>query len=320
MGPRLLILGHHYQQDEVIQLSDLQGDSYQLSQMASASASAGRLRFAAFTSWPRRPTSSRTARETGGARRRARHRRAARHGRRLFDGRHGRHHAGARLLGGTRRVHRHRGHHAGHLHQQRGEPQSLLRQAWRHRLYVEQRRGVLEWAFKRKSRVSSSPINTSAATRPRRWASRWTRCASGTRTSRNGAAIRSSNLNGARFSSGKVIAVSTRCSDPSTSINSARSIPTSRFWSIRMRDGSLRQERCEGEHEQDHPNRRAISARDQVGDRDGVALGQSFEEAAPEQEIHFLSPVVCMCATMYRIDLAHLCWSLEHLAAGKRST
>ncbi len=24
----------------------------------------------------------------------------------------------------------------------------------------------------------------------------------------------------------------------------------------------------------------------------------------PEQEIHFLSPVVCMCATMYRIDLA----------------
>ncbi|MCA9262529.1 MAG: quinolinate synthase NadA, partial [Planctomycetales bacterium] len=37
----------------------------------------------------------------------------------------------------------------------------------------------------------------------------------------------------------------------------------------------------------------------------------------PEQEIHFLSPVVCMCATMYRIDLAHLCWSLENLAHGQ---
>jgi quinolinate synthase len=36
----------------------------------------------------------------------------------------------------------------------------------------------------------------------------------------------------------------------------------------------------------------------------------------PEQEIHFLSPLVCMCATMYRIDLAHLCWALENLAAG----
>jgi quinolinate synthase len=23
-----------------------------------------------------------------------------------------------------------------------------------------------------------------------------------------------------------------------------------------------------------------------------------------------------MCATMYRIDLAHLCWSLENIAAG----
>ncbi|OHB81982.1 MAG: quinolinate synthetase [Planctomycetes bacterium RBG_16_64_10] len=36
----------------------------------------------------------------------------------------------------------------------------------------------------------------------------------------------------------------------------------------------------------------------------------------PEQDIYFLSPLVCMCATMYRIDLAHLCWSLENLAAG----
>jgi quinolinate synthase len=36
-GPRLLILGHHYQQDEVIAHSDLRGDSYQLSQLAAAS-------------------------------------------------------------------------------------------------------------------------------------------------------------------------------------------------------------------------------------------------------------------------------------------
>src|SRR5919108_3385375 len=36
-GPRLLILGHHYQQDEVIALSDLRGDSYGLSQHAAES-------------------------------------------------------------------------------------------------------------------------------------------------------------------------------------------------------------------------------------------------------------------------------------------
>ena len=46
-------------------------------------------------------------------------------------------------------------------------------------------------------------------------------------------------------------------------------------------------------------------------------LVKRLEQRHPEQAIRFLSPVVCMCATMYRIDLAHLCWSLEHLEAGK---
>jgi quinolinate synthase len=36
----------------------------------------------------------------------------------------------------------------------------------------------------------------------------------------------------------------------------------------------------------------------------------------PEQEIHLLSAVACMCSTMYRINLAHLCWAVENLAAG----
>ena len=46
-------------------------------------------------------------------------------------------------------------------------------------------------------------------------------------------------------------------------------------------------------------------------------LVKRLEQQHPEQTIRFLSPVVCMCATMYRIDLAHLCWSLEHLERGK---
>ncbi len=36
----------------------------------------------------------------------------------------------------------------------------------------------------------------------------------------------------------------------------------------------------------------------------------------PDKSIHFLSPMVCMCATMYRIDLPHLAWCLENLARG----
>ena len=45
-------------------------------------------------------------------------------------------------------------------------------------------------------------------------------------------------------------------------------------------------------------------------------LVNRLKQEHPDQEIHFLSPVICMCATMYRIDLAHLCWSLENLQAG----
>jgi quinolinate synthase len=46
-------------------------------------------------------------------------------------------------------------------------------------------------------------------------------------------------------------------------------------------------------------------------------LVKRLEKNHPEQTIRFLSPTVCMCATMYRIDLAHLCWSLEHMERGK---
>ena len=36
----------------------------------------------------------------------------------------------------------------------------------------------------------------------------------------------------------------------------------------------------------------------------------------PDKSIHFLSPMVCMCATMYRIDPPHLAWCLENLRRG----
>jgi quinolinate synthase len=36
----------------------------------------------------------------------------------------------------------------------------------------------------------------------------------------------------------------------------------------------------------------------------------------PDKCIHFLSPMVCMCATMFRIDMPHLAWCLENLGRG----
>ncbi|MDB5302034.1 MAG: Quinolinate synthetase [Phycisphaerales bacterium] len=37
----------------------------------------------------------------------------------------------------------------------------------------------------------------------------------------------------------------------------------------------------------------------------------------PEQQIIVLSECQCLCTTMYRIDLPHLCWTLENLVQGK---
>ena len=40
LGRRLVILGHHYQRDDVIQFADFRGDSFKLSQQAAARAEA----------------------------------------------------------------------------------------------------------------------------------------------------------------------------------------------------------------------------------------------------------------------------------------
>ena len=42
LGSRALILGHHYQRDEVIQWADITGDSFKLAQAAAASPKIGR--------------------------------------------------------------------------------------------------------------------------------------------------------------------------------------------------------------------------------------------------------------------------------------
>jgi quinolinate synthase len=57
LGDRLVILGHHYQRDEVIRFADLIGDSLRLSQHCASRPEADFIVSAACTSWPRAPTS-----------------------------------------------------------------------------------------------------------------------------------------------------------------------------------------------------------------------------------------------------------------------
>ena len=47
-----------------------------------------------------------------------------------------------------------------------------------------------------------------------------------------------------------------------------------------------------------------------------VHLVNRLRDTFPDREVHFLSPTVCMCSTMYRIDPEHLLWALENLREG----
>ena len=41
------------------------------------------------------------------------------------------------------------------------------------------------------------------------------------------------------------------------------------------------------------------------------------ESQADGKSVHYMAPIICMCSTMFRIDPPHLLWTLENLVAGK---
>lgn len=45
-------------------------------------------------------------------------------------------------------------------------------------------------------------------------------------------------------------------------------------------------------------------------------LVNRLKREQPDKKIFFLSSTICQCATMFRIDAAHLCWAMENLAEG----
>jgi quinolinate synthase len=87
-----------------------------------------------------------------------------------------------------------------------------------------------------------------------------------------------------------------------------------------------------------HPEcaRETVVLADEVGSTDhiirvveaapaGVALGvateihlvQRLANEHPDKTVVSLDPLICPCATMFRIDAAHLCWVLEELVEGR---
>ncbi|HET8580506.1 MAG TPA: quinolinate synthase NadA [Nitrospiraceae bacterium] len=45
-------------------------------------------------------------------------------------------------------------------------------------------------------------------------------------------------------------------------------------------------------------------------------LVNRLKREQPDKRVYFLSSTVCQCATMFRIDAPHLCWAMENLAEG----
>jgi quinolinate synthase len=66
-----------------------------------------------------------------------------------------------------------------------------------------------------------------------------------------------------------------------------------------------------------------IKAVDQADKGSVLAIGteihlvQRLAAEHPDLTIHSLDPLICPCSTMFRVDAAHLAWVLEHLVAGE---
>ncbi len=201
---------------------------------------------------------------------------------------------------------------AGHLRQFGGQPEGVLRPARRHRLHVGQRRAVLEWAFSGRSRVLFFPDQ---------------------HLGRN-TALRDGHPAGTDAGLGSR-------SEPELGGNTEEAIRASRvlLWQGPLqRPPDVPARSTSHQFRQKYPGIKilvhpecmmeVVDQADVIGSTGKII--QAVEQAPPgtkwaigtelhlvnrlkhehpEQEIHFLSPVVCMCATMYRIDLAHLCWA-----------
>jgi quinolinate synthase len=318
MGSRLLILGHHYQQDEVIQLSDLQGDSYQLSQMASASADCRAIAFCGVHFMA----------ETADILANRPEKLAARGGERvtvvLPDMA-----AGCSMadMAGITQVQDCWAELGDYIDTNDITPVTYINSAASLKAFCGKHGGivctssnaaaVLEWAFKRKSRVLFFPDqhlgrNTSKAMGiPLDQMCVWNPHES----ERGGNTVE-------QIKQSKVLLWQGHCSVHAMFRPEHVDLFRAKHPGIKILvHPECPMEVCD-KAEVKGSTSKIIQTVEQAPPGTKWAIGTELhlvnrlKKLHPEQEIHFLSPDVCMCATMSRIDLAHLCWSLEHLAAG----
>lgn len=66
-----------------------------------------------------------------------------------------------------------------------------------------------------------------------------------------------------------------------------------------------------------HINESADGSRWLVGTELNLVKRLAEQNKARGTHVHFMSPTICMCSTMFRIDPQHLLWTLENLIEGK---
>jgi quinolinate synthase len=322
MGPRLLILGHHYQQDEVIELSDLRGDSYQLSQMAADSTDCRAIAFCGVHFMA----------ETADILANRPEKLAERHGERvrvmLPDMA-----AGCSMadMAGIEQIEDAWDQLSEVVDTERLIPVTYINSAASLKAFVGRHGGLvctssnaraaIEWAFARGDRVMFFPDQ---------------------HLGRNTA--RQMTLEGRRLDNDVMSLWNPHAGDlggnTEEAIRSSKVILWRGHCSVHQmfkpEHVAMFRDRHPGIRVLVHPEcpQEVFDLADQSGSTGAIikavrsappgtkwAIGTELhlvnrlKQEHPEQEVHFLSPVMCMCATMYRIDLAHLCWTLENLYA-----
>ena len=318
LGPRLLILGHHYQQDEVIALSDLRGDSYQLSQMAAASSECRAIAFCGVHFM------AETADILANRPEKLRQRGGERVSVVLPD-----------LAAGCSMADMAAGHQVEAAWEELGSvidmadvtPVTYINSAANLKAFCGKHGGivctssnakaVLDWAFARTQRVLFFPDQ---------------------HLGRNTAKAMGIPLDGMPVWDPHAEELGGNTED---ALRRSRVL----LWKGHCSVHQMFQVAHVDQFRAKHPGIRilvhpecpmeVVDKADVIGSTGKIirevqqapagtkwAIGTELhlvnrlKHEHPEQEVHFLSPIVCMCATMYRIDLAHLCWSLENLAAG----
>ncbi len=185
-------------------------------------------------------------------------------------------------------------------------------------------RAVLSWALDPAgtgsagaTRSSSSPTSTSGATPAISSAGTSPTCGCGTPCSRWGASTTRTSRR-PPCCCGRGTARCTSASGPSTWPPSGPSIPAD--WSWSTPSAPMTWSMVADEVGSTDFIIRAVDEAPSgsvIGVGTEIHLVKRLDDEHPDKTVVSLDPLVCPCSTMFRIDAAHLCWVLERLVEGE---